>query len=133
MGGSHFEVKVATTVEQVDLPATGTSAEELLGIASSNLRCIDADSITLELMSGNTGGGVALSRPVGPTEKIDFFMSHSWHDDAVAKFNRIRALCKSFQQKHDRQPTFWLDKVPTMPFILLCMPLCCFVKISMLA
>ena len=100
----------------MDLPAAGTSAEQLLGIASSNLRCIDGDKITLDLMSSNTGGGIELSRAVGPEEKIDFFMSHSWHDDAVAKMNRIRALCEIFQEKHQRQPTFWLDKV-LMPFV----------------
>ena len=96
---------------KVDLPSVGTSAEQLLSIASSNLRCIDGDQITLELMSSNTGGDIKLSRPVGPSEKIDFFMSHSWHDDAVAKVNCIRALCERFQQKYHRQPTFWLDKV----------------------
>ena len=107
----NFTAMSGESHHKVDLAATGTSAEQLLGMASSNLRCIDGDKITLELMSSNTGGSIGLSRPVGPAEKIDFFMSHSWHDDSVAKLNRIRALCESFQEKHHRQPTFWLDKV----------------------
>ena len=46
--------------------------------------------MSLELMTGSIcGAGGAdmkglyeLSRPVMPGEKITFFMSHSWHDDA---------------------------------------------------
>ena len=107
----HATAAAGVGHHRMDLPAASISAEQLLGIASSNLRCIDGDKITLDLMSSNTGGGIELSRPVGPTEKIDFFMSHSWHDDAVAKMNRIRALCEIFRDKHQRQPSFWLDKV----------------------
>mmetsp|Transcript_3204 Transcript_3204/g.7531 ORF Transcript_3204/g.7531 Transcript_3204/m.7531 type:complete len:196 (+) Transcript_3204:2-589(+) len=51
-----------------------------------------------------------LSRPVLKGEKIDFFMSHSWHDDWVEKFKKLELLAGAFHAKHGRYPTFWLDK-----------------------
>lgn len=52
----------------------------------------------------------ALSRPLKPGEKIDFFMSHSWHDDPILKWKELKKFVKAFIKKHRREPTFWLDK-----------------------
>ena len=52
-----------------------------------------------------------LSRPVRYGEKIDFFMSHSWHDNPKVKFNALANFVKEFVAKYGRSPTFWLDKV----------------------
>jgi hypothetical protein len=54
-----------------------------------------------------------LSRPLHAHEKkrIDFFISHSWSDDAVAKFAAMEAVAASFLQNYGRYPTLWLDKV----------------------
>jgi hypothetical protein len=57
------------------------------------------------------GGLFALSRPVKPGETIDFFMSHSWHDDPTTKFDTLKRVVSKFQAKYGRPPTFWLDKV----------------------
>jgi len=52
-----------------------------------------------------------LSRPVAQGEVIDFFMSHSWHDDSEAKFRTLERTAQNFYRKNGRYPTFWLDKV----------------------
>ena len=49
-------------------------------------------------------------------EKIDFFMSHSWHDDATAKWKALTLFVQHFMFKHRREPTFWLDKVKSVPY-----------------
>jgi hypothetical protein len=41
----------------------------------------------------------------------DFFVSHSWSDDARQKYAQMMAVTLLFQQRHHREPTFWLDKV----------------------
>ncbi len=41
----------------------------------------------------------------------DFFVSHSWSDDARQKYAQMMAVTLLFQQRHGREPTFWLDKV----------------------
>lgn len=92
-------------------------AQELLAIARRTLRCIDWETMTFELMSGAISGNTPisnmyyLSRPVQSGETIDYFMSHSWHDDAKLKWHKLTELANRFQKDHGRFPTFWLDKV----------------------
>ena len=43
--------------------------------------------------------------------QVDFFVSHSWSDDPVAKWEQLCRLNEEFQASHGREPTFWLDKV----------------------
>ncbi len=51
-----------------------------------------------------------LSRPVRPGEKIDYFLSHSWHDDNGAKWRELVKIAERFKRKHGRGMTLWLDK-----------------------
>ena len=53
----------------------------------------------------------SLSRILRQAERIDFFMSHSWHDNNVLKFEKLQEIANRFFKKHNRFPTFWLDKV----------------------
>ncbi len=60
--------------------------------------------------SSGTQEDYALSVPC-ELGAIDFFVSHSWSDDADAKFAHLSAVAAEFQQEHGREPIFWLDKV----------------------
>merc|ERR1712014_415800 len=51
-----------------------------------------------------------LSRKVRNGEFIDFFMSHSWHDNPDSKWAALCKVVEEFKEKHSRSPTFWLDK-----------------------
>jgi hypothetical protein len=42
---------------------------------------------------------------------IDFFVSHSWLDDADTKFAQLSAVAAEFRTRHSREPTLWLDKL----------------------
>merc|ERR1712190_462216 len=46
-----------------------------------------------------------------PGERIDFFMSHSWHDNADLKWAVLEDFVNKYYSKRNRYPTFWLDKV----------------------
>merc|ERR1712039_223171 len=52
-----------------------------------------------------------MSRFLEPGEQIDFFLSHSWHDDADLKWVALEEYVHRFHHKRGRPPTFWLDKV----------------------
>ena len=41
----------------------------------------------------------------------DYFISHSWSDDAKHKYAQLMAVTLQFRRKHGRDPTLWLDKV----------------------
>ena len=43
-------------------------------------------------------------------ERIDFFLTHSWHDDPIKKFQIMQQVAATFMQKHQHEPSFWLDK-----------------------
>eukprot|EP00746_Dinoflagellata_sp_MGD_P050027 gnl/MRDRNA2_/MRDRNA2_224780_c0_seq1.p1 gnl/MRDRNA2_/MRDRNA2_224780_c0~~gnl/MRDRNA2_/MRDRNA2_224780_c0_seq1.p1 ORF type:complete len:522 (-),score=52.62 gnl/MRDRNA2_/MRDRNA2_224780_c0_seq1:40-1575(-) len=93
------------------------SGDELLPMAKKNLRCIEWRNITKELMAGAVCGADSLaglydlSRPVLDGEVIDFFMSHSWHDNADLKRRHLVRIAEDFHACHGRFPTYWLDKV----------------------
>ena len=97
------------------MPLAGQTslATDILNVARRNLRCIDWNNITVELMTSSTSTihDRTLPRPVRAGERIDYFMSHSWHDDGRLKFQKLQWLANGFLQKRSRSPTFWLDKV----------------------
>jgi hypothetical protein len=97
---------------------SGKSSDQLLTQAKDELRCIDWENIDLELMTGSIQGTSAVdisdllqrSRLVKAGESIDYFMSHSWKDDAVIKYEMLEDTAKKFKKRNGRFPTFWLDK-----------------------
>ena len=103
----------------VPLPAHHSQdAATLLSAARANLRCLDGEHLTFDLMrdskspSSSPGIVAATARPLGPGETIDYFLSHSWHDDAPRKCAQLDRLQERYRAAHGgRHPTFWLDKV----------------------
>jgi hypothetical protein len=51
------------------------------------------------------------TRGLRPGERIDFFLSHSWSDNAPAKWKVLESVKAKFLEQNGRLPTFWLDKV----------------------
>mmetsp|Transcript_20980 Transcript_20980/g.46209 ORF Transcript_20980/g.46209 Transcript_20980/m.46209 type:complete len:286 (+) Transcript_20980:2-859(+) len=95
------------------MPGLGAPAETLLNTALRDLRCIEWSHVTAELLQlpgPGDGSEYHLSRPVQPDEVIDFFISHSWHDDAAEKYRRLQEVAEMFRKKCGRHPVFWLDK-----------------------
>eukprot|EP00929_Paragymnodinium_shiwhaense_P009697 TRINITY_DN113966_c0_g1_i1.p1 TRINITY_DN113966_c0_g1~~TRINITY_DN113966_c0_g1_i1.p1 ORF type:complete len:273 (+),score=27.43 TRINITY_DN113966_c0_g1_i1:2-820(+) len=97
----------------------GITVEEVLSLATQQLRCIDWTNISEELMTGAICSSDApdistlysLSRPVREDEVIDYFLSHSWHDDVQVKWRKLQQVASEFEARQGRCPTFWLDKV----------------------
>jgi len=84
------------------------SSDELLREAEAHLRCIDWKDISLDLLLHSVRDVSAKqnnyfrSRPLAKGEKIDFFISHSWSDDARAKFEVLKGVAANFFQSHGR-------------------------------
>lgn len=113
-------------------PGTATCAE-LLALGQSKLRCAEWDAEGFHLLFSRlaTAGGKAsashgaksaggekakedqqlrqMTRPLAPNEKIDLFVSHSWHDDGMAKFSALQEVAEAFKRREGRWPTFWVD------------------------
>lgn len=92
-----------------------------------NLRCIDWTTLEAHkdelffsesseaqsgLLNRLTGGQLfSLSRPTRPGERIDIFMSHSWHDSSKVKWEKLKGFAEEFKLANNRYPTLWLDNV----------------------
>ena len=76
------------------------------------LRRIRFENISHELLQTSQGGAdtYALSEPCKLGD-IDFFISHSWSDDAGLKYQKIVEVNAQFEKENRRAATLWLDKV----------------------
>lgn len=89
-----------------------TTIPELL--AKTEVRYVEWDQLTAESIQSYTSGGEfdmnSLSRPLGKSQRIDFFVCHSWRDCPVAKWGEIVQIAANFRAEKGRNPTFWIDK-----------------------
>ena len=42
--------------------------------------------------------------------QVDWFVSHSWREDADAKYDALQEARARFREEHKRDPVIWLDK-----------------------
>lgn len=43
--------------------------------------------------------------------EIDYFVSHSWHDDGAVKWTALQRFADGFATEHGRPPLLWLDRI----------------------
>ena len=61
---------------------------ELVALAARSTRYMPFSRLTVDLLREHVSDDTifAMSQPLAPGERIDAFISHSWHDEAEAKF-----------------------------------------------
>ena len=97
-------------------------AHDLIAATAAVMRRLPVTNLTLAVLDSTpqneymTRGtmdpeaALALSESCG-LGGCDFFVSHSWSDDARQKYAQLMAVTLLFYRRHKRHPTFWLDKV----------------------
>eukprot|EP00928_Gymnodinium_smaydae_P040710 TRINITY_DN27587_c0_g1_i1.p1 TRINITY_DN27587_c0_g1~~TRINITY_DN27587_c0_g1_i1.p1 ORF type:complete len:669 (-),score=31.54 TRINITY_DN27587_c0_g1_i1:210-2216(-) len=117
---TQFVVRVGSVEYSLDLLRRNVTSEDILILAKTNLRCLDWRHFTIDVLKGDLVDrrGITSStfnsfaRPLhDDEERIDFFISHSWYDDAESKYEQLQQIVTEFIQQHGREPTFWLDHV----------------------
>ncbi|GMH73089.1 hypothetical protein TrST_g10231 [Triparma strigata] len=100
------------TYKKVNKGSDHLSKVDILTKGRETIRCTNWSNMSLDLIkdSGGSPETYNLSRPLNDGETIDFFMSHSWHDDASSKWETLVRVAEGFKKIHKRDPTFWLDK-----------------------
>jgi len=58
----------------------------------------------------DTKAAVAAIRKLRVNEHIDYFLSHSWHDDATAKFAVIAEVKEAFKASNGRPGVYVLAR-----------------------
>jgi len=92
--------------------------DELMAHSSTQLRRLPIQNITLDMLK-NTHDELHMSQTTDPEllsepcefDEIDFFISHSWDDDAKDKFDALQKVKMEFEKEHKRTPTVWFDKL----------------------
>ena len=99
-GGGHSSHDDTGSIHNVQKKTMGYRVDHLLSIAKENLRCVEWRNLSLKLFEDSKGNDrtYALSRPVREGEKIDYFISHSWHDPHDEKWNCLKKIVEKFQK-----------------------------------
>ena len=119
----HFVVKahapllpVGGSIERVTtFPVEATvSPRELTQLAMASLFCIEYEQVTFELLADDNPNPTEATHQLATRCKpgeIDWFVSHSWHDNVVEKWKTLQAEAEVFRKAKGRYPVLWLDKV----------------------
>jgi len=79
--------------------------------AKARFRTLRFEQLTFDALRTNAPdprlGGLAAPAALGD---CDAFISHSWHDDAEAKWRALLAWRRDFHSAHGREPTIWFDR-----------------------
>ena len=122
-GGSQPTALLNNFLLTISLCVRGMTLDHVLKISRSQLtRTLHTHTTHTITPNSNrsdnnaTAVALAAARPLRPNEtRIDYFLSHSWHDDPDAKSNAIDAVKEQFRSRNSdgEDPTFWIDKVNT--------------------
>lgn len=88
------------------------SVREVSTQAAGRFRRIDISEVTFEDLATNTPD-VNLFRRSSPAKlrHCDAFVTHSWKDDAPAKWEAMQRWRENFVEKNGREPRIWMDKM----------------------
>eukprot|EP00928_Gymnodinium_smaydae_P041414 TRINITY_DN28029_c0_g1_i1.p1 TRINITY_DN28029_c0_g1~~TRINITY_DN28029_c0_g1_i1.p1 ORF type:complete len:354 (+),score=42.14 TRINITY_DN28029_c0_g1_i1:53-1114(+) len=87
------------------------SAKEVLAIAKARFRCIPLCDVTREDIQTNAPDVALFCKTLpGVLGRCDAFISHSWSDDPVSKWNALQRWREEFCAAHAREPVIWFDK-----------------------
>eukprot|EP00928_Gymnodinium_smaydae_P032951 TRINITY_DN23740_c0_g5_i1.p1 TRINITY_DN23740_c0_g5~~TRINITY_DN23740_c0_g5_i1.p1 ORF type:complete len:690 (-),score=60.36 TRINITY_DN23740_c0_g5_i1:294-2363(-) len=116
----YFTVLAGHVLYMQSAARRNVSSEDILSLARATLRCLDWQHFSIDVLRGDrvdragltSSTFVSHARPLREDEeRIDFFISHSWHDDAELKYAQLQVIADAFFHRHGREPTFWLDHV----------------------
>lgn len=87
------------------------SAKDALAMAKARFRHIGLSQLTIEDLANNAPDPALFLRSSSARlGECDAFVSHSWHDDADAKWAALQAWRLNFVEREGREPRVWFDK-----------------------
>mmetsp|Transcript_7165 Transcript_7165/g.17501 ORF Transcript_7165/g.17501 Transcript_7165/m.17501 type:complete len:718 (-) Transcript_7165:80-2233(-) len=104
---------VVTSAASIALLLGETGAtEDVEQLARERFTCVSAEEVLVtDFLSNSARPSIAIGRQeAARLGEVDAFVSHSWHDDAQAKFDALQEWRRDFKARHaDREPTLWID------------------------
>jgi hypothetical protein len=95
------------------IPTKGElNAKQILKEGHRLLQCVQAGKITYERLTAGSGkSNIEELAEKGVPGEVDFFVSHSWHDDKELKFREWERYFDDFRIDHGRDAKCWLDEI----------------------
>ena len=87
-----------------------TEPARTLALARRSFRGVLFTDLSLEHFQSSADSGLHQATARYRLGEMDAFLSHSWHDDAAAKWRVLQRWAKEFEARHRRAPSLWLDK-----------------------
>ncbi|KAJ1628978.1 hypothetical protein T492DRAFT_1013863 [Pavlovales sp. CCMP2436] len=84
------------------------ATEDVEQLARERFTCVSAEEVLVtDFLSNSARPSIAIGRQeAARLGEVDAFVSHSWHDDAQAKFDALQEWRRDFKARHaDREPT----------------------------
>merc|ERR1712037_90752 len=118
MGYVHRQITDLFETQRVQRSAAGIAGligscatKDALARAAVSFRCISLEGLEFSELADNAPKPELFER----TQKValrdcDAFISHSWHDDAAAKWEALQSWRQEFLADKKREPRVWLDK-----------------------
>merc|ERR1712061_501740 len=102
--------RVSTAAAVAEL-LQGKDVIDIVSEAKKSCRAISAENVFRPDFAESTPNP-ALGRLciVARLGNVDAFVSHSWSDDAAAKWNALQTYRTDFKTNHGREPLLWIDK-----------------------
>jgi hypothetical protein len=112
LAGSGTKAAEASAAASISAVMGGSAdVRAALSAATRVFRSISFDELA-EADFDTNAASTELNGKARPAQlgEIDFFLSHSWHDDHTAKWTALTRFAVRFSVDHDRMPVLWLDK-----------------------
>jgi len=116
----HFHMQINTSFENTGekRAAAGVagllgscSVEDVIAQAASRFRSVRLTDLSFEDLKDNRPNPALFVKTTpAMLHCCDAFVSHSWHDDAQAKWAAIQRWRRAFVAAHSREPKVWVDK-----------------------
>ena len=102
--GTSFDQQVLAATITIMVGAD-SGFREILSQALGALRCVSMADVTWDEFKENTPNPKCFKKSRAATFKgIDYFISHSWSDDAEAKWQAVQKMRADFKKAHKREP-----------------------------
>ena len=113
LAGTGKAAEEATAAASVSAVIGGSKLDVDSALASAALvfRGVSFEKLEPEHMQSNAPG-VSLNLLAQSVQlgDIDYFLSHSWHDDGSVKWTAMKRFAESFASEHGRPPLLWFDR-----------------------
>jgi hypothetical protein len=108
----HGETASVVNITKIITAKSVSSATDILKEGIAQLQCVQAGKITYaKLAAGSGKSNIDELAEDGIPGEVDYFISHSWHDDKETKFREWERFFAARKRRQGKDAKVWLDEI----------------------